>query len=149
MYSNNSPARPKRTISKTNSESDEKLSSSLENSFIKFIQKQGVTFQQKPFHPFEIEFLEPQFYKVNCIRLLSYNEENSLTTYRGVDVNSNEIYSIYEWKYVLEKNKIYEKKKYDICLLEVSDKKIRIYLKKSGFWSQFNLKIDAKIWRGI
>ena len=148
LNSNNSPSRPKRTVSKTNSEryftttrlfffavfkprlytkyhkkttqkSDDKLNS-LENSFTKLIQKQSTaSAQPKTFQPFEIEFLEPSLYNVNCIRLMSFHEEHALTVYRGVDVNSNEIYGVYEWRYVLEKNKIFEKKKLDICQAEV------------------------------
>ena len=89
-------------------------------SFSKLIQKHSVTFQKNVFQPFEIEFLEPQLYNINCNKLLNYNEENRLTVYRGVDINTNEIYNVYEWKYVLEKNKIFEKKKLDICLAEVN-----------------------------
>ncbi len=96
-------------------------------SFSKLIQKHSVTFQNKTFQPFEIEFLEPRLYNINCIKLISYNEENCLTVYRGVDVNTNEIYSVYEWKYVLEKNKIFEKKKLELCQAEVKRNQANLF----------------------
>jgi hypothetical protein len=76
--------------------------------------------QQKPFQPFEIEFYEPQFYKVNCVKLVSYEAENALSVYTGVEMNTNDIFSVYEWRYTLEKNKIFEQKKLELCQAEVS-----------------------------
>ena len=76
--------------------------------------------QQKPFQPFEIEFYEPQFYKVNCVKLVNYEAENALSVYTGVEMNTNDIFSVYEWRYTLEKNKIFEQKKLELCQAEVS-----------------------------
>lgn len=111
-------------------------------SFSKLIQKHSVTFQKKTFQPFEIEFLEPRLYNINCIKLISYNEENCLTVYRGVDVNTNEIYSVYEWKYVLEKNKIFEKKKLELCQAEV--KRIKLIHFMEYFFTYVLLALKKK-----
>lgn len=68
------------------------------------------------FRPFEIEFFEPQPYKINCIKMINYIPELSFTVYRGIDAGkTQQIYTIYEWKLNLEKNKIFEKKKLDTC----------------------------------
>ena len=72
------------------------------------------------FHPFIAEFSEPNFYKINCIKLLKHDSENSLTLYRGIDINSNEIYNVYECRISLEKNRIIEKKKLEQCETEVN-----------------------------
>ena len=79
--------------------------------------------QQKPFQPFEIEFYEPQFYKVNCVKLVNCEAENALSVYTGVEMNTNDIFSVYEWRYTLEKNKIFEQKKLELCQAEVSSLK--------------------------
>jgi translation initiation factor 2-alpha kinase 4 len=123
LHSNCSPSRPKRAFSKTNSESDEKINS-LDNPFSKATAaaaaaQRHFTHQQKTFQPFEIEFLEPHRYHINCNKLVSFNEKQLVTVYRGVDVNTNEIYSVHEWRYLLEKNKIYEENKLAICQAEM------------------------------
>jgi serine/threonine protein kinase len=48
--------------------------------------------------------------------------------YRGIDTNSHDICLVYEWKLLLEKNKIFEVKKLDTCLSEF--KKIEEELRK-------------------
>lgn len=121
LYSNNSPSRPFR-LSKNDSESDPKESiTDLSKSYAsKSFQQQQQLLSQ--FKPFQIDFKEPNAFKINCIKLLGYYSENSLSIYRGIEVNTNEIYDIYEWKICLEKNKIFEKKKLEQCQTEVKYK---------------------------
>jgi tRNA A-37 threonylcarbamoyl transferase component Bud32 len=71
------------------------------------------------FRPFEIEFFEPRSYKINCIKLLNHNPEFSFSVYRGIEMNTQQIFTVYEWKLSLEKNKIFEKKKLDACNTEM------------------------------
>jgi len=76
--------------------------------------------KSNPFKPFSVEFIEPQSIQVMCIKIVSSFEENAMTVYRAVDVNTKQIYTVYEWKFLLEKNKIYEKKKLETCQSEMN-----------------------------
>jgi hypothetical protein len=71
------------------------------------------------FTSFEIEFNQQKYLKIKCIKLLQNNEKNSFKVYLGIDLTSDELFYIYEWRVLLEKNKIYDEKKLEICKLEV------------------------------
>lgn len=72
------------------------------------------------FQPFEVIFKEPVELRVKCFKLIRTESEHSFSIYRGIETNSNEFFNIYEWKICLEKNKIFEPKKLDMCLTEMS-----------------------------
>ena len=69
--------------------------------------------------PFTIEFNQPKKFAVICYRLLDIDISNSLNAYLGFEDEGYELVKIYEWKIPLEKNKIYEKKRYELCLNKV------------------------------
>jgi hypothetical protein len=73
------------------------------------------------FRPFLIEFNEPQLYRINCTKLVDFDLEKSLYIYRGIDMRTNELCDVYEWKICLEKNCIFDKKKSDLCFSKVNE----------------------------
>jgi hypothetical protein len=89
------------------------------------------------FQPFRIDFSEPRSYKINCTKVLRVDAAKSLSVYRGVEVNTNELFEIYEWKIALD---AYENKKWDLCVAKViREKKKSIDLK--AFWV-FNIYLE-------
>ena len=73
-----------------------------------------------PFKSFEIEFFEPQFFKVKCIELLRKLDEHSFSAYLAIEMASYEMMNVYEWRISLEKEKIFDQKKLIDCQVEVS-----------------------------
>ena len=57
---------------------------------------------------------------MNCIKLLKQIKECNFKVYRGIDINTNDMYMVYEWTIALEKNRIFESKKLEMCVNEVS-----------------------------
>ena len=82
------------------------------------------------FKSFTIEFNEPisNKRKVNCIKLIKEIKDYNFKAYRAIDSNTNDICVVYEWAICLEKNKIFESKKLDNCLIEF--KKIEEEIRK-------------------
>ena len=74
------------------------------------------------FQPFVIEFNEPQKLRINCVKLLKHDSDNSFKIYRGIETSTSEIFNVYEYRISLERNKIYDKKKLEICETEVKQK---------------------------
>jgi hypothetical protein len=68
------------------------------------------------FQPFMIEFNN---YKIKCIKHMRHDSDYSFNVYRGIDINLNQIFDVYEYKISLEKNGIFEKKKLESCQAEV------------------------------
>lgn len=71
------------------------------------------------FQPFVVEFKEPIQLRIKCFKLVRTDPEHSFCIYRGIETETSEIFSIYEWKICLEKNKIFEQKKLDLCHSEM------------------------------
>lgn len=78
--------------------------------------------QQTQFKPFFIEFTEPSNNKctVNCIKSVKHSKQYNFKVYRGINTNNHDMCMVYEWVLSLERNKIFEPKKVDICVNEVS-----------------------------
>ena len=72
------------------------------------------------FNPFEIEFSQPRFLKIKCIKHLRRIEENSFNAYLGIELSSNELFNVYEWRISLEKNKIFDQKRLETCEIEMT-----------------------------
>lgn len=72
------------------------------------------------FTPFEIEFSQPQHFRIKCIKLLRHINENSFSAYLGIDLALNELINVYEWRICLERNRVFDEKKLEICLTEVN-----------------------------
>ncbi len=84
------------------------------------------------FAPFQIEFFLPKFFKVNCVKLLAFHPQYALSVYRGIEMTTQEIVTVYEWKLNLSKTKSSEtgdygnatddedEEKLNVCLHEVS-----------------------------
>jgi hypothetical protein len=71
------------------------------------------------FNQFQIEFDTPEFYNINCIKLIKFEKENNFTIYRGMDKKTSEIFNIYEWNINLETNRTFDKQKHEYCLSQV------------------------------
>ncbi len=71
---------------------------------------------EQQFTPFTINFTEPTKHSVNCVKKLRHNKDYAFRAYRAIDLQTNDMYHVYEWSISLEKNKIYEKAKFDTCL---------------------------------
>ena len=71
------------------------------------------------FKPFEIEFTLPLYFKIKCIKLLRHLNENSFSAYLGIDLVSNDLLNVYEWRICLEKNRVFDEKKLEMCESEV------------------------------
>lgn len=56
------------------------------------------------------------------MKLVKQIKEYNFKVYRGIDLNTSDVCLVYEWSLSLEKNKIYEAKKYEFCLTEVRNK---------------------------
>ncbi len=69
------------------------------------------------FQPFIIEFNN---YKIKCIKHIKRDNDNSFDIYRGIEINLNQIFNVYEYRIRLDKNGIFEKKKLEYCQIEVS-----------------------------
>ncbi len=113
---------PSSRSSKNNSESEPKDSLDFveqAQSTPQLVKANSVT-KSNSFKPFTIEFNEPQPIQTMCIKIVDSFEENAMTIYRAVDVNTKQIYTVYEWKFLLERNRIFEKKKLDICQSEMN-----------------------------
>ena len=73
------------------------------------------------FSPFQIEFAEPIRLKINCIKLLRYEQENSFSSYMAIDLDTNQMFTVYQWQVSLERNKVFEEKKFEMCETEVNN----------------------------
>lgn len=92
-----------------------------------------------------IEFDQPKSLIVNCDSLIDFEIENSLRIYRGIELSSNEILLVYEWKISLEKNSIYEKKKLDFCLARVNFQLLTTILLKNTYHILINVYLFLRI----
>ena len=71
------------------------------------------------FKPFQIKFhnssLSKIEYVINCIRLVHFDAENSLKVYRGIEINTSEMFNVYEWQICLETGGVFDEKKMAMC----------------------------------
>ena len=54
-------------------------------------------------------------YVINCIKLEHLDTENSLKVYRGIEINTNEMFNVYEWQICLETGGVFDEKKLALC----------------------------------
>jgi hypothetical protein len=100
------------------------------------------------FTPFTIQFTEPTKHTVNCVKSIRYNKDYAFRAYRAIDLQTNDMYHVYEWTISLEKNKIYEKSKFDTCLTVSSGKKKLLLTRPSNqfsFYYRYTRTIDLYV----
>lgn len=81
-----------------------------------------------PFSPFSIELSYPKQICVKCTAMIDYDPLNSLSVYRGVETSSNETLSVYEWRICLEKNNVYDDRKFEMCSTKVKPKPFLLFV---------------------
>lgn len=122
LSSNNTPnhSRRDRERSRSNNKSESESREILSKKPSIDSDSQSDSFELKEFSPFQIEFNEPtQYFKIKCIKLMRYEKENSFRDYLGIDLKTNEMYTIYEWQINLAKNNIFDEKKLESCEIEM------------------------------
>jgi hypothetical protein len=73
--------------------------------------------QASYFQPFIINF---ENYKINCIKLLRFNIENSMKIYRGIDFQKKELFNVYEFQINYENNGVLDNSKLEYCQTQVT-----------------------------
>lgn len=60
-----------------------------------------------------------QYFRIKCIKLLRHEKENSFSRFLGIDLKTDEMYTVYQWQINLSRNNVFDEKKLEICETEM------------------------------
>ena len=60
-----------------------------------------------------------QYFRIKCIKLVRHEKENSFSSFLGIDLKTDEIYTVYQWQINLTRNNFFDEKKLETCEAEM------------------------------